>query len=45
VDVAGVIREARQVITRDATGAILSSRLENPVTGAVMSGVIVDCVC
>jgi hypothetical protein len=41
----GVIREARQVITRDATGAILSSRLENPATGAVMTGVVVDCVC
>jgi hypothetical protein len=41
----GVIREARQVITRDATGAILSSRLENPATGAVMTGAVVECPC
>lgn len=42
---AGVIREARQVITRDATGAIVSSRLEDPATGAVITGAVVDCPC
>ena len=46
VDVgAGVIREARQVITRDATGAIVNSRLEDPTTQVVITGAIVDCPC
>ena len=42
---AGVIREATQVITRDATGAIVSSRLEDPTTHAPITGAIVDCPC
>lgn len=46
VDVgAGVIREARQIITRDATGVIVNSRLEDPATQAVITGAIVDCPC
>jgi hypothetical protein len=41
----GVIREARQVITRDATGAIVATRLEDPATGATLAGAIVECPC
>lgn len=42
---AGVICEARQVITRDATGAVVSSRLEDPATQAPITGTVVDCPC
>ena len=44
-DGAGGVREARQTITRDATGAIVDSRLEDPVTQALVVGPIVECPC
>jgi hypothetical protein len=42
---AGVIHEARQVITRDATGAIVNTRLEDPAIGVPITGAIVNCPC
>lgn len=42
---AGVIREARHVITRNATGAIVNSRLEDPATQIPITGAIVNCPC
>jgi hypothetical protein len=41
----GVVREALQVIVRDATGAIVKSHLEDPATQAVIVGAVVDCPC
>ncbi len=44
-DGTGTINEALQVVTRDATGAVISSRLEDPATHTPITGTIVNCPC
>jgi len=44
-DGTGIVREAWQIVTRDATGTITALRLEDPATRAPITGSVVECVC